>query len=52
MGKERTTGPVWEDRHGKPLRCERCGKPRMRGTALCVECNKTFWTNDEKKRRA
>lgn len=36
---KKPTGPVWDNKYGKPLRCEDCGKPRMRGTKLCPKCN-------------
>ena len=37
-GGKKATGPVWNNKYGKPLRCE-CGKVRCKGTQLCRQCN-------------
>lgn len=40
-GGKKATGPVWNNKYGKPLRCE-CGAARMRGTQLCGKCNRAL----------
>jgi hypothetical protein len=40
-GGKNPTGPVWNNKYGKPLRCE-CGATRMRGTQLCGKCNRAL----------